>query len=389
MVSVILPVYLLAIGYTALQIGAIVTATLLGSAAVTLATGLLAHRYRARVILLAACLMMVLTGIGFFAVTAFVPLLIVAFLGTLNPTAGDVSLFLPIEQSLLASTVTPADRTALYARYNLFAAACGALGALASATPVWLAHVSGWAAADAMKMGFVVYSLVAGVVAVIYLRIDRDTDRGRTAPVPRLPLQRSRRIVLHLAGLFTLDSFGGGFVAQSLLALWLFKRFDFSLATAAPFFFATTLLAGLSQLASPRIAARIGLVRTMAYTHIPANLFLMLAALMPNATLAVAMLLARMMLSSMDVPARQALVMAVVPPEERAAAASVTNVPRSLGTGLAPLLAGWLLAHSSFGWPLLIGGALKILYDLLLLAQFRRQRIEDDVAGKRPVAAAK
>ena len=378
MVSVILPAYLVASGFTPLQIGAIVTATLLGSAAVTLGTGLLAHTRSARTVLLAACLLMLLTSVGFATATAFVPLLIIAFVGTLNPTAGDVSLFLPIEQSLLATAANARDRTALYARYNMIAAAAGAMGALASAIPVWLTHISGIASIETMKLGFVVYGAIAIIVAFVYSGLDPRIG-APTAASPRAPLARSRAIVLRLAALFTLDSFGGGFVAQSLLALWLFKRFDFSLATAAPFFFAATLLAGLSQLLSPVLAARIGMIRTMVYTHIPANLFLMLAALMPNATLSVIFLLLRMTLSSMDVPARQAFVMAVVPPEERAAAASVTNVPRSLGTGLAPLLSGWLLAHSLFGWPLLIGGALKIAYDLLLLMQFRRHDVDEDI----------
>ena len=177
--------------------------------------------------------------------------------------------------------------------------------------------------------------------------------------------------MLTLSALFTLDSFAGGFVVNALLALWLFQRFSFSLADAASFFFATSLLSGASQLLSPVLARRIGLIQTMVFTHLPANVFLMLAAFMPTAELAVSFLLLRMSLASMDVPARQAFVMAVVPDEERAAAASVTNVPRSLGTGLAPLLSGYLLASSNFGWPLLIAGGLKVVYDLALLWGYR------------------
>jgi MFS family permease len=169
-------------------------------------------------------------------------------------------------------------------------------------------------------------------------------------------------------------------VVQSLLALWLFQRFSFSLADAAGFFFAATLLSGVSQLLSPILARRIGLVPTMVYTHVPANLFLVIAAFMPTATLAVAFLLLRMTLSSMDVPARQAFVMSAVPPEERAAAASITYVPRSLGSGLAPLASGWMLAASSFGWPLVVGGALKVAYDLLLLRNYRHH--EASLAGR-------
>jgi MFS family permease len=365
LVSVLLPAYLSVLGYTAVQIGGIVTATLLGSAAFALGIGLLAHRWPARALLLGACALMLGTGLGFAAVRDVLPLIVLAFVGTLNPTAGDVSVFLPLEQSLLASQVQPQDRAALYARSNVAAAGAASLGALASAFPEPLARATGLALADAMRFAFLVYASAAIGAAFLYTGL--RSVGPTTADTPRLPLARSRGIVLRLSALFTLDSFGGGFVVQSILALWLFQRFSFSLADAAGFFFAATLLSGVSQLLSPLLARRIGFVPTMAFTHIPANLFLVIAPFMPTAPLAVAFLLLRMTLSSMDVPARQAFVMSIVPPEERAAAAAVTNVPRSLGGGLAPLLSGGLLATSSFGWPLVVGGTLKIIYDLLLL----------------------
>ena len=180
--------------------------------------------------------------------------------------------------------------------------------------------------------------------------------------------------MLRLTALFSLDSFGGGFAVDSMLALWLLLRFDLPLPVAGSVFFAARILSAFSQLVSPRLAARFGLIETMVFTHIPANLFLITAAFMPSAPLAVTFLLLRMAFSQMDVPARQSYVMAVVPPEERAAAASVTNVPRSLAIALAPLLAGALLQHSTFGWPLIAGGVLKLVYDLLLLVLFRRVR---------------
>jgi len=369
LVSVLLPAYLSTLGYTAVQIGGIVTATLLGSAVFTLGIGLLAHRWPARALLLGACALMLGTGLGFAEVREFLPLLVIAFVGTLNPTAGDVSVFITVEQSLLASQVEPQDRAGLYARFNVAAAGSASLGALASAFPEPLARATGLALADAMRLAFLVYASAAIAAAFLYAGL-RSAGLP-TSETPRQPLARSRSIVLRLAALFTLDSFGGGFVVQSILALWLFQRFSFSLADAAGFFFIATLLGGVSQLLSPLLARRIGLVQTMAFTHIPANLFLVIAAFMPSAPWAVAFLLLRMTLSSMDVPARQAFVMSAVPPEERAAAASVTNVPRSLGSGLAPLLSGGLLAASSFGWPLVIGGSLKIAYDLLLLFGYR------------------
>jgi MFS family permease len=177
--------------------------------------------------------------------------------------------------------------------------------------------------------------------------------------------------VLELAGLFSLDSAGSGFVVTSLLVLWLHLRFDLSAGQTGAVFFAAGLLGGCSQLLAPRLAARFGLVRTMVFTHIPANALLALAAFAPNGAVAVTLLLIRALFAQMDVPARQSFVMAVVTPEERAAAASVTNVPRSLASAATPLLAGILLARTTFGWPLLIAGGMKLAYDLLLLAYYR------------------
>jgi MFS family permease len=374
LVSVLLPSYLVALGFDAVRVGGIATATMLGSAALTLLVGLRAHRHEPRPMLFAACGLMLLTGIGFAAlgfahVAQLAPLLVIAVVGTLNPSAGDVSVFLPLEQAALASAVDARDHAALYARSNVAANAMGALGALSSAFPIPLARTLHVSVLDAMSLAFVVYALAAALALLLYTGLSRHS--AGSAETPRAPLVKSRRIVLVLSMLFTLDSFAGGFVVQSLLALWLFQRFHFSLADAAGFFFATQLLSGASQLLSPVVAKKIGLIPTMVFTHLPANLFLITAAFMPTPQLAVLFLLLRMSLASMDVPARQAFVMAAVPAEERAAAASVTNVPRSLGTGLAPLLSGYLLAASNFGWPLVIAGSLKAVYDLLLLLGYR------------------
>ncbi len=380
-VSVWLAAYLRLLGLSVFEIGALVTATLLGSAATTLAAGLLAHRLPPRRVLFAATALMLATGAGFALLTDFWPLLLVGFAGTLNPTAGDVSVFLPTEQSLLARESSAADRTALFARYNLGGALLGALGALASGLPEVAARALDVPPVEAFRAGFALYGAVAIALAALYAGIGADPPVA--AGGAAVPLARSRGIVLRLTTLFALDSFGGGFVVQSLLALWLFLRFDLGVAEAGSFFFAAGVLSAFSQLLSAWLAARIGLIETMVFTHLPANAFLVLAAFMPNASLAIACLLARMALSQMDVPARQSYVMAVVPPEERAAAASVTNVPRSLAAALAPLLAGALLERSTFGWPLVLGGLLKIGYDLLLLAQFRRVRPPDDESGAR------
>ena len=385
-ISVVLVSYLSDLGYSGARIGALVTGTLLGSAALTLATGLFAYRLSRRGVLLAACALMFATGLGFFSVTQFWPLLLVAVAGTLNPSHGDVSLFLPTEQALLPETAAARHRTALFARYNLAGTFAGATGALASGLPVAIASRQGWDLLLAQRAAFLLYAAVAVLVALVYTSLSPGIEPARTGPARRAPLEKSRAIVLRLTALFCLDSLGGGFVVQSLLALWLFRRFDLSREVAGSVFFFAGLLSAFSQLVAGRLAARIGLINTMVWTHLPSNGLLILAALMPSAPLAIGFLLLRMSLSQMDVPARQSYVMAVVPPEERAAAASVTNVPRSLAAAATPFAAGYLLDHTSFGWPLIAGGILKAVYDVLLLLQFRAVKPPEEALQDRPAA---
>lgn len=373
LVSVLLASYLSRLGFTPVEIGAIATATLFGSAALLLAIGLLGHRFPRRSVLLASSALMCATGIAFYLATGFWGLLLIAFLGTLNPSSGDVTLFLPTEQAVLADAAAPRDRTTLFAWYNLAGAFAGAFGSLAAGLPDALSPGS---ARGAERAAFLVYAAIGAASALAYRKL--STDREPPPSVRAPPLEKSRGIVVQLAALFSLDSFGGGFVVQSILAVWLFRRFDVEVATAGAIFFAVNLLGALSQLVSARIAARIGHVRTMVFTHLPSNLFLLLAGVMPTLPLATFFLLLRAMLSQMDVPARQAYVMAMVPREERVAAASVTNVPRSLAAALGPLLAGALLQRSPFGWPLVCAGALKAVYDLVLYASFSGRRPVED-----------
>ena len=371
-VSVLLPLHLTSLGLSTTRIGLVVTATLVGSAALTLLVGLVAYRMGRRALLLRVSVLMMLTGLGFAFVHDFWPLLLVAFLGTLNPSSGDVSVFLPTEQALLPQTVTAGSRTALFARYSLMGTLFAAFGALAAGLPEFLANQSALTLRTTLDLMFVLYGVLGLIVLWLYRSLSpaiEPADKGATTP-----LGPSKPIVYRLAALFSLDSFAGGFVVQSLLALWLFQRFDLSVATTGTIFFWTGLLSAFSQLAAPRLAERIGLVKTMAYTHIPANIFLMLTPFMPTLPLAIATLLLRSMVSAMDVPARTSYVMAVVTPAERPAAASVTNVPRSLAAAASPSLSGWLLGLSTFGWPLVIGGALKVTYDLLLLKMFKDVR---------------
>lgn len=377
-VSLLLPYYLTLLGYGAIEIGIIITATLLGSGAITLTVGLMAHRFNQQTLLVLAAVLMAVTGAAFMLVSSFWPLLVVAIVGTINPSSGDASIFGPLEQSLLTRTVDAAHRTALFARYSLVGALIGALGAQAAGVPEWLRQ---WLSIDpkpAVQAMFALYGLLGIASLFIYRRLKSGVEL--TTETATQPLAQSRRTVYKLAALFSLDSFAGGLAVQSLLALWLFQRFELSIVAAGSIFFWTGLLSALSQLAAAPLARRIGLINTMVFTHLPANIFLVLVPFMPNLTLALIFLSLRAALSQMDVPARSSYVMAVVTPGERAAAASVTAVPRSLAAAASPAVAGWLLSMSAFGWPLVFCGGLKITYDLLLLYLFRRIRPPEEQA---------
>lgn len=367
-VCVLLPAYLLALGLGAWQVGVLSAATLLGSATLTLLLGAHGHRFHHRALLLGAALLMAATGLLFAGLSSFWPLLLVAFLGTLNPSSGDVSVFLPLEHARLADSAQGDARTRLFARYSLAGALFAAVGALAAGVPDILVGL-GWSRLAGLRVMFVLYALVGALVWLIYRRLPEPPAHAR--PAPPQPLGPSRRTVFKLAGLFSVDAFAGGLVLNSLLALWLFERFDLSLAAAGHFFFWAGLLSAFSQLAAPWVAKRIGLIETMVYTHIPSSLFLMAAALAPSLPWALGLLLARAALSQMDVPTRSAFVMAVVTPPERAAAASFTAVPRSLAAALSPPLGGALFAAGWLAAPLLLCGLLKIGYDLAIWRAFR------------------
>lgn len=368
-VAVLLPAYLLALGFGTWEVGVLSSATLLGSALATLAVGPWGHRFQQRSLLLAAGLLMVGTGLAFGGLSHFWPLLLVAFIGTLNPSSGDVSVFLPLEQARLADAAQGHARTTLFARYSLIGTLCAAFGSLAAALPDALAG-PGIERLAVMRGLFLLYAGAGLVVWLLYRKLPKPPLHQHAAPSE--PLGVSRPIVLRLAALFSVDAFAGGMVVNSLLALWLFQRFDLSLSAAGSFFFWAGLLTALSQLAAPWVARRIGLLNTMVFTHMPANVCLILAAFAPNLPLALALLLVRSALSQMDVPTRSAFVMAVVTAPERAAAASFTAVPRSLAAALSPSLGGALFAAGWLAAPLVACGVLKISYDIALFIAFRR-----------------
>ena len=376
-VSLLLPVYLLELGYAPLEVGLIATATLVGSGILALAVGLHAYRFHYRTLLLAATVLMAATGMGFAFVTDFWPLLAIAFAGTLNPSSGDVSVFLPLEHAMLSRVVEDRDRTAVFARYSLVGSLVAAFGSLAAGAPSLAAQEWGVTSRAAMQAMFVLYALTAVAIALVYRGLPAaPTAEARQA---KAPLTRSKGRVYALAALFSLDSFAGGLVVQSMVALWLYQRHGLSPATAGTIFFWTGILSAASFLVAVRVANRIGLVNTMVFTHIPANICLVLVPFAASLPVVIALLLVRSALSQMDVPTRSSYVMAIVSPEERPAAASITAVPRSLAAAASPFIAGYMLGISTFGWSLAAAGAIKIAYDLMLLAMFRKVRPPEEM----------
>ncbi|QRM34504.1 MFS transporter [Microvirga sp. VF16] len=365
-VAILLPFHLASLGYDAFGVGIISTASLLGSALLTLALGLAAFRIRRRPALLAAALLMLATGLGFAGIEAFWPLLVIAFVGTLNPSGGDVSVFLPLEHTVLSHIVADEERTAAFARYSFVGAFFGALGALSVGVVDWLAAIVAPGTTSAVL--FSLYGLLGLLTFLLYRDLSPQAEAGTDNPPA--PLSPSRGIVYRLAALFSVDAFGGGLVINALLTIWLSERFGIGVATIGAILFVTSLCSAVSYFAAVPLARRFGLVNTMVFTHLPSNLFLILTAFAPTIWIAFGLLILRSLLSQMDVPARSSYVMAVVRPEERPAAASVTAVPRSLASAVAPLLSGWLLTVSPFGWPLVLAGTLKAAYDLTLLRQF-------------------
>jgi MFS family permease len=374
--AIVLPAYLVAIGFNTTAIGIVAAVSLLGSALFTLGVGVLAPRYELRYLLLAGAALMAATG---FALNGenLVWIAIVGFIGTVNPSGGDVGMLVPLEHTMLARGAADKERTKVFARYSLIGALSTAAGALAAAAPDLLVG-AGIGRITAFKLMFCGYGVLGIVAAALYRRLRRADHEKQHASTP---LGASRTMVYKLAALFSLDAFAGGFVVQSLLALWLFEHFGLSLSAASVFFFWTSLLSALSFPLASWLARRFGLINTMVFTHIPSSLCLIAAAFAPNLTVVLGLLLVRATLTQMDVPTRTSYVMAVVTPAERASAASVTAVPRSLASSISPAFAGALFGAAFSGLPLVLCGALKIIYDVALLYTCRNVRPPEENPG--------
>jgi len=382
--GVILVLYLASAGFDAGQIGILLFLTLVGDTLISLYLTTHADRIGRRRTLVIGAVLMTVAGLVFAGSTGFLILLVVATIGVISPSGNEVGPFLPIEQASLTEVTPASRRTSIYAWYNLTGSVATAVGALVAGLVVGALRGAGWSDIDAYRVILVSYAL-RGLVIVAIVRLVSpavevppvDTSIART-----LGLHRSQGVVLRLSSLFALDAFGGGLIVQSLLAYWFHSRFGLPEPVLGAIFFGANILAAVSALAAARIAARIGLINTMVFTHLPSNVLLILVPFMPTLPLAVVCLLARYALSQMDVPTRQSYVMAVVDPDERSAAAGVTGVARTTGAAISPSISAPLIASASFaGAPFVIAGGLKIVYDLLLYAAFRAHPTPGEAAA--------
>ena len=368
--SVVLVLYLVSLGLTESNVGLLLTSTLLGDTLISLYLTTQADRIGRRRMLIVGAVLMVAAGLVFGFTTRLWVLVVAGTIGVISPSGQEVGPFLSIEQAALSQVVADRNRTDVFAWYTLAGSLATALGALAAGIATHALQTS-WAPVDSYRAIVVAYAAIGIALAVMFTRLTPASE-ARATHISLIGVHRSRGVVLKLSALFALDSFGGGFVVQSLAAYWFYLRFGVDPQTLGALFFGANVLAGISALLASRIANRIGLINTMVLTHLPSNVLLILIPLMPTLPLAALMLLVRFSISQMDVPTRQSYVMAVVDPDERSAASGITGVARTTGAALSPLFAGLLFAQPSLiSAPFYIAGSLKIAYDLLLFRAFR------------------
>ena len=368
--SVVLGLYLNAIGLTTTAIGWIFTAALAGGAVMTIVITTVADSFGRKTLLILGAVLMATAGWVFAVSNDPLFLALAAIFGTISPSGKEVGPFLSIEQAILPETTQDQHRTIVFSAYNLIGSLLGAVGALAVGLPS-LFSIPQTTGYQFLVWGYVICAVV--MMVVFALLSPAIEAKPKTVSQKRvIGVQRSRSVVAKLAGLFALDAFAGGFIVQSIVAYWFYLRYETDLNTLGGIFFGTNLLAALSFLAAPAMARRFGLLNTMVFTHLPSNVLLLLVPLMPNLELAVVMLLVRNLLSQLDVPTRQSYTMAVVDPDERAASAGILSVARNASAALAPLFTGPILAVPSLGLPFLLAGGLKIIYDLWIFAVFRK-----------------
>jgi MFS family permease len=376
--SVVLVFYLIGLGLNESQTGLLLTLTLVGDTVISLYLTTRADRVGRRRMLVIGALLMTAAGLVFALTKNFVLLVIAGTIGVISPSGNEVGPFLSIEQAALSHVVSDRTRTEVFAWYTLTGSMATALGALFGGTLTQLLQTTSSTPAGGYRGVVFLYAALGMVLAFLFTRVSSAAELARPSGAPQpgslgsyFGVHRSRHIVAKLSGLFALDSFAGGFVLQSFAAYWFYLRFGVKPAALGVIFFWANIFAGISALLASRLAARFGLVRTMVATHLPSNVLLILVPLMPNLSLAVAVLLLRFSISQMDVPTRQSYTMAVVSADERSAAAGITGVARTTGAAISPLFVGFLFARPALiSVPFFIAGGLKIVYDLLLYRAF-------------------
>jgi MFS family permease len=387
--SIILVLYLAEVGLREQEIGLLLTMTLIGDTAISLWITTRADRIGRKRMLIAGAALMLLGGLVFALTGNFLLLLLAATVGVLSPSGNEVGPFLAIEQAALAETVTAEQRTRILAWYHLAGSFATAAGSMGCGALVQLLQAYAVRPLDSFRIVLFGYGAAGLLLATLFLRLSPAAEAAAPTPASAagairrglLGLHRSRGVVLKLSALFALDSFAGGFVLQSFVAFWFHVRFGADPVTLGGIFFGANLLAGISALAAVAISRRVGLLRTMVFTHVPSNLLLIVVPFMPTLPLAVTALLLRFAISQMDVPARQSYVAAVVNPDERSAAAGITGVARTTGAALAPIFAGLLLGSPSLaGGLFVVAGTLKLLYDGLLFRLFRAVIPPEEIA---------
>ena len=378
--SVILVFYLVSLGLTEPQTGLIFSLTLAGDIVVSLYLTTRADRIGRRRMLIIGAVLMAAAGVAFASTNNLLFLIIAGTIGVISPSGNEVGPFLSIEQASLSHILPGNSRTEVFAWYTLAGSFATALGALAGGGLAQALQHASVTTTGSYRVVVIFYAAMGLLLALLFMRLSKAVEVAAHSNDPSAKqsffgVPRSRGVIAKLSSLFALDSFAGGFVVQSFAAYWFYLRFGVKPATLGAIFFWANVFAGISALLASKLAARIGLVRTMVFTHLPSNVLLILVPLMPSLPLAIAVLLARFSISQMDVPARQSYTMAVVPPEERSAAGGITGVARTTGAAISPLFAGFLFARPSLiSVPFFLAGGLKIIYDILLYYSFRKVR---------------
>ena len=374
--GVLFGVYLAQLGFGSVAIGIVLAVTVLSSAIYTFIVSFIADRVGRRRTLIFFALTDFVAGSLLFLSTAWWAPVLAGIVGNMTVGAGEVGPFLSLEQAMIPRTCDTKRRTTAFSIYNLFGYGASSVGALLAGVPQYLGSGLG-----GYRPLFLAYLLSGLSGAFLYSTLSKRVEVEDASGARRRNVlsAKARPIVFKLSGLFAIDAFGGGFIGQSILAYYFYLRFGLNLSSLGAIFFATQIVTAFSFLLSASIARRIGLLRTMVFTHIPSNLFLTSVAFAPTPVLAVALLLCRQSMSQMDVPARQSYVMAIVDECDRTAAAGLTNTTRTVTSSISPSIAGYAIANIWLGTPLVAAGILKIAYDFLIYACFRKTKPPEEV----------